>query len=188
MAVVDDITMRSTLEARWAVFFDELGLSWEYEPERFRFGKLIYTPDFLLPGLGYVEIKPSLDLFIEQTSNRLKAFSRAFPNKEIYVCLGEGVNLNETVKYKGGKIYAPTFLQMAHALIHARDGKERHQQNEVLSVICHAIKRASDWKANHFVSTGAILALEVIPETGRCMRKQLARARSRRQRTYSGHA
>jgi len=29
------ITFRSRLEARWAVFFDALGISWEYEPETF---------------------------------------------------------------------------------------------------------------------------------------------------------
>lgn len=30
---------RSRLEARWAVFFDALGIKWEYEPEGFEFGE-----------------------------------------------------------------------------------------------------------------------------------------------------
>ena len=29
---------RSRLEARWAVFFDALGVEWEYEPEGFELG------------------------------------------------------------------------------------------------------------------------------------------------------
>lgn len=38
---------RSRLEARWAVFFDALGLRWEYEPEGFEFDDgTRYLPDF----------------------------------------------------------------------------------------------------------------------------------------------
>jgi hypothetical protein len=37
---------RSRLEARWAVFFDTLGLRWEYEPEGFDLGGVLYLPDF----------------------------------------------------------------------------------------------------------------------------------------------
>jgi hypothetical protein len=53
---------RSRLEARWAVFFDHLGLQWEYEPERYPVGpptdRRTYLPDFWLPGLElWVEIK-----------------------------------------------------------------------------------------------------------------------------------
>lgn len=43
---------RSRLEARWAVFFDALGLRWEYEKEGFELGKLgRYLPDFWLPDV-----------------------------------------------------------------------------------------------------------------------------------------
>lgn len=51
---------RSRLEARWAVFFDELGIEWEYEPEGFVLpdGEL-YLPDFWLRTCGaWFEIKP----------------------------------------------------------------------------------------------------------------------------------
>lgn len=38
---------RSRLEARYAVFFDALGLEWEYEPECFDLGDgIYYLPDF----------------------------------------------------------------------------------------------------------------------------------------------
>jgi hypothetical protein len=41
---------RSRLEARWAVFFDALGLAWEYEVEGYDLGLAgWYLPDFWLP-------------------------------------------------------------------------------------------------------------------------------------------
>ena len=49
---------RSRLEARWAVFFDSLGLHWEYEPEGFDFDGLRYLPDFHVTDIGWLEIKP----------------------------------------------------------------------------------------------------------------------------------
>lgn len=57
---------RSRLEARWAVFFDTLGISWEYEPEGLLVswrltldeGRFRYLPDFRLPDLGlWAEVK-----------------------------------------------------------------------------------------------------------------------------------
>jgi hypothetical protein len=63
---------RSRLEARWAVFFDALGMQWVYEPEGVRLPDGVkYLPDFWIPILcedhphypnaGYwLEIKPML--------------------------------------------------------------------------------------------------------------------------------
>lgn len=59
---------RSRLEARWAVFFDALGVEWEYEPEGFDLGDgLYYLPDFRVKCWGYrgnISDVPS-DLWIE---------------------------------------------------------------------------------------------------------------------------
>jgi hypothetical protein len=51
---------RSRLEARWAVFFDALGLEWEYEKEGYDLGNAgWYLPDFWLPQQDcWIEIKP----------------------------------------------------------------------------------------------------------------------------------
>ncbi len=49
---------RSRLEARWAVFFDYLEISWEYEPEGFKTSAGPYLPDFLLWGDTFAEVKP----------------------------------------------------------------------------------------------------------------------------------
>ena len=44
---------RSRLEARWAVFFDTLGVAYEYEPEGFDLGDgLWYLPDFRVKCYG----------------------------------------------------------------------------------------------------------------------------------------
>lgn len=56
-----DYKMRSRLEARWAVFFDALGIKWVYEPEGFDLGAAgWYLPDYWLPDLGlWCEVKPA---------------------------------------------------------------------------------------------------------------------------------
>lgn len=55
---------RSRLEARWAVFFDHLGIRWEYEPQGYSTPDGPYLPDFLLhiekPTL--FEVKPEVEL------------------------------------------------------------------------------------------------------------------------------
>lgn len=49
---------RSRLEARWAVFFDHLGIEWQYEPEGFDLPSGGYLPDFYLPGVYAREYHP----------------------------------------------------------------------------------------------------------------------------------
>lgn len=86
---------RSRLEARWAVFFDSLGVKYEYEPEGFKLPDgSMYLPDFrvmchasrgqdceLFPL--YIEVKGVMD---EASAKKIKAFSwyNAF----------EGINLD----------------------------------------------------------------------------------------------
>ena len=49
---------RSRLEARWAVFFDMIGLKYEYEVEGFEMNGIRYLPDFYIPSLDrWFEIK-----------------------------------------------------------------------------------------------------------------------------------
>ena len=50
---------RSRTEARWAIFFDAVGISYQYEPEGFDLGEHgCYLPDFRIPSANaWVEIK-----------------------------------------------------------------------------------------------------------------------------------
>lgn len=52
---------RSRLEARWAVFFETLGVQWEYEPEGFDLDGELYLPDFRVTTgdlVYWYEVKP----------------------------------------------------------------------------------------------------------------------------------
>ena len=50
---------RSRLEARWAVFFDVLGIEWRYESRSVDLGWCLYIPDFWLPQYRmFAEVKP----------------------------------------------------------------------------------------------------------------------------------
>lgn len=40
---------RSRLEARWAIFFDMIGLKYEYEVEGYEMNGVRYLPDFYIP-------------------------------------------------------------------------------------------------------------------------------------------
>jgi hypothetical protein len=55
---------RSRLEAQWAVFFDHLGIAWDYEPQGYLVDGKAYLPDFALTGIYgerrvLAEVKPS---------------------------------------------------------------------------------------------------------------------------------
>lgn len=53
------IRFRSRLEARWALFLDEIGLSYHYELEGFESSNTRYLPDFFIPAWNtWIEIKP----------------------------------------------------------------------------------------------------------------------------------
>lgn len=58
----NDIVFRSATEARWAMYFDEMGIKYKYEPHYIALAEInqSYLPDFYLPDLEmYVEIKRS---------------------------------------------------------------------------------------------------------------------------------
>lgn len=54
----DGCHFRSRLEARWAVFFNELEIPWEYEAQGYEVDGRKYLPDFWLPDQGvWYEVK-----------------------------------------------------------------------------------------------------------------------------------
>ncbi len=69
---------RSRLEARWAAFFDLVGLQWEYEP----FDAAGYIPDFLVQGGSLqqppilIEVKPFLPGSAELRAEADRCFAR----------------------------------------------------------------------------------------------------------------
>jgi hypothetical protein len=96
--VYNGVKFRSTLEARWAIFFDACGLKWVYEPECFELDAGNYTPDFYLKKYDlFVEIKPNLDWLkdeynvkrYKQCPKQLLVLSVEYPSiLEVSACYG----------------------------------------------------------------------------------------------------
>ncbi len=70
--------MKSRLEARWAMFFDAMGIAWRYEPELFKLPSGAYCPDFRLQWPSghalWAEVKPSLDVLTARDKARYADF------------------------------------------------------------------------------------------------------------------
>ena len=79
--IYEGIAFRSTLEASWAIMFDKLGWSWDYEP--FRFDGWI--PDFIIQEEILVEVKPNddLDQFVEYEKYNSATVGTSFEEAEI---------------------------------------------------------------------------------------------------------
>lgn len=108
--VYNGYRFRSRLEARWAVFFDAIGVPYEYEPEGFRKDNIYYLPDFRLKCYGtrgecneesfdlYVEVKGEMK---ESDRKKINAFSYEYDNEKSLSILVVGnipnVNSDEDV-------------------------------------------------------------------------------------------
>lgn len=97
---------RSRLEARWAVFFDALGIKWEYEKEGYRLWSddrrewINYLPDFCLYNIKcpelkcYIEVKPSQ--VSEDEEIKARALARA-SNVTIVIVQGDPLDVSGKV-------------------------------------------------------------------------------------------
>jgi len=81
------ILFRSRLEAKWAIFFNLIGYSWEYEPDVCYY----YTPDFLIRSPwykpAYVEVKPTKYVPPSQLK-RIKRLSEEYSDCNCFVIMG----------------------------------------------------------------------------------------------------
>lgn len=161
LSVVDGVTMRSALEARWATFFGVLRLKWRYEPEKFKLGNgWVYTPDFLVENLGWIEIKPTVD-HLRESWKRLKRFVADRPEEKVYALCSDRVRLskNEMLRFHKGKIELPTEAQMYQILSEARNATLGIGSRMVHHAgISAAITTANQEKIDHMVPIIAHLA------------------------------
>ena len=90
---------RSRLEARWAVFFDALGIRFEYEPEGFDLGGGDwYLPDFYFPegsylcGGSYGEVKPfqGMDYFSDSIQGKFPLVHKFIKRTNKIIILFDG--------------------------------------------------------------------------------------------------
>lgn len=69
---------RSRPEARWAVFFDNAGIEYQYEPDGFNLKTRPYLVDFFLPEMDiFVEVKSSAEKFYEGAKTKLAELMKA---------------------------------------------------------------------------------------------------------------
>ena len=91
---------RSRLEARWAVFFDLIGLKYEYEVEGFEMNGIRYLPDFYIPSLDrWFEIKGKPLSEYEMKKCEEFCFNKDNENIKFSVLVGspEAVKIDELV-------------------------------------------------------------------------------------------
>ncbi len=160
-ATVFDTITRSMLEARWAIFFRELKLKWKYEPTKLRATDYYYTPDFHVEGFGYVEIKPTLGLFISETSDRIKKIAAANPEIKIYAFCASYVAIQDVALYHGAKLFAPTFHQIYKLLSEAREGGDRLTDYQQSADIRRAMVIANTTRLNEWATSKEIV-LDVV--------------------------
>lgn len=94
----DGHKFRSRLEARWALFFNFVGLKWEYEREAFTvdmgedYGVRGFTPDFWLPDLGFwFEVKAESGSYEEDVFKELARKSFRFVSQsQATLCVSFG--------------------------------------------------------------------------------------------------
>jgi len=89
--IYDGYRFRSRLEARWAVFFDTLGIPYEYEKEGYKLQReplspIDYLPDFWLPEQDcFVEIKGQVPTPQESSKAAYLALNSG---KDVYIFFG----------------------------------------------------------------------------------------------------
>jgi hypothetical protein len=121
----DGTLYESLLEARWAVFFDNAGIPYEYEYYGHKMGELgetWYLPDFWLPEQRYwVEVKPHSD-FASADINKVTHFEQALRNKHLVEKIAKEENTDRHrfyifvgSPYFNGKRHTYKVFEVAHS-------------------------------------------------------------------------
>lgn len=107
---------RSRTEARWAVFFDDMGYTWEYEPEGFVLASGWYLPDFYIKGVGFAEVKGIAFGAIEtqkclelSTLGQMVMLLEGPPDERSYEMYLEGDQISNAIFVPDGSKYAPLY-------------------------------------------------------------------------------
>lgn len=98
--VYNGYRFRSRLEAKWAVYFNLIGLNYIYEPNGYVLSNgQCYLPDFYLPTVeAYVEVKPS-SIYKKDLNEAIDKLTDLayFENKYALLCVGDPVDNDITV-------------------------------------------------------------------------------------------
>jgi hypothetical protein len=95
----DGRKFRSRAEARWAVFFNALGLKYEYEREGYDLGGVWYLPDFFLPEFPmWIEVKGG-----EPTEQEMELAARLSHSsgQRVLIAIGAPKPVAQFVRFEG---------------------------------------------------------------------------------------
>lgn len=84
------VTYRSQTEARWAVFFDTLGVQFSYERETISLSSgQKYMPDFYIKDFNaYFEVKPSNDEVVTAEAAKARCLAHDRPGQRVWLAIG----------------------------------------------------------------------------------------------------
>ncbi|MEP2891267.1 hypothetical protein [Tateyamaria sp.] len=86
----DGVTYRSKTEARWAVFFNRLGVNFTYEERAFKLpdGR-IYTPDFFVEDFNaIIEVKPNDEAIVLDEADKIVAVHHQHKTFKTWLAIG----------------------------------------------------------------------------------------------------
>lgn len=128
--VYEGYRFRSRLEARWAVFFDALGIQWQYEVEGYEVNGVRYLPDFWLPTFSegmWAEVKP-IDLTPHEM-NKARLLRDA-TNKPVWLCVGMPDTRVYTILTPGDP-EAPDMLERPGETVGMPNADQAHGENRM---------------------------------------------------------
>jgi hypothetical protein len=84
------VMYRSQTEARWAVFFDALGVQFSYEPETISLSSgARYLPDFFIKDFdAYFEVKPSSEEIVTEEATKSRCLAHDRPGQRVWLAMG----------------------------------------------------------------------------------------------------
>jgi len=87
---VGGISYRSRTEARWAIFFEALGVDVEYEAHHIRLSDGVgYLPDFYIPAFkAWFEVKAGNDAIVTEEANKARLLSADQKGHRVWLAIG----------------------------------------------------------------------------------------------------
>lgn len=140
---------RSRLEARWAVFFDALGIQWRYEEQGFELPSGNYLPDFYLPEQDYfMEIKGTCPTILErEKASELSTLT----GKVVFIFSGDIPTVPdlENDMYGGGRdfsVFYPGTISFYMSLYHFSFGRDGHVEIPLCDIDIQAKELYTEFK------------------------------------------
>jgi hypothetical protein len=143
---------RSRLEARWAVFLDELMIDYRYEPEGYVLEEAAYLPDFYLPGHHcFLEIKGKRPTVEEIEKTRLLAL---YTGEDVCTLFGDIWLPNESMSYNAYRYTSPKVYAYP---LGKQSGEELSYEVQAPKQIKHLLQKLHEHNIRMEVQDGLVI-------------------------------